>query len=109
MSQSSSVESPGEVVVEIVDLEEYGKSNRKPPKAKQYRIRIDKVQYVVDVSSMTGRQLLTRAGKTPVERFTISQKFHGGQAQRIDFDEVVDFTAQGVERFMTLPLDQGEG
>lgn len=96
-------------VVEIVDLEEYGRSNRKPPPAKRYRIRIDKQHYVVDVPSMTGRQLLLLAGKTPPDRWTISQKFHGGRTQPIGLDDAVDFTAPGVERFMTLPLDQNEG
>jgi hypothetical protein len=39
----------------------------------------------------------------------ISQKLRGGQTKRIDLDERVDFTTPGVERFMTLPLDQTEG
>ena len=51
-----------------------------------------------------------------VERFrlsechsSISQKLHGGQVKTIGLDEVADFTCPGVERFMTLPLDQTEG
>jgi hypothetical protein len=96
-------------LVEIVDVEEFGRSNRKPPRAKRYRIRIDKHHYVVEVSYMTGRELLVLAGRTPPERWTISQKFHGGHTKPIGLDDVVDFTTHGVERFMTLPLDQNEG
>ncbi|HEX8139491.1 MAG TPA: multiubiquitin domain-containing protein [Pyrinomonadaceae bacterium] len=98
-----------EVLDEVVDLEEYAKSNRKPPRARQYRIRIDKQHYVVDVSEMTGRQLLYLAGKNPPEQYKIHQKLHGGQAKQIGLDEKADFMTQGVERFMTLPLDQTEG
>jgi hypothetical protein len=94
---------------EIVDLEEYARSGRKPPRARRYRIRIDKQHYTVETSTMTGRELLTLAGKTPVTRYMISQKLRGGEARRVGYDERVDFTTPGLERFMTLPLDQTEG
>lgn len=98
-----------ELVDEVVDLEEYAKSDRKPPRARRYRIRIDKQHYEVSVLAMTGRELLNLAGKTPATNYMISQKLRGGQAKRIGLDEKVDFTTPGVERFMTLPLDQTEG
>ena len=109
MSEFHSVEAQDAGVVELVDVEEFGKAGRKPPKARRYRIRIDKERYIVDVPEMTGRELLVLAGKTPPERFTISQKLLGGQTQTIGLDDVADFTKPGVERFMTLPLDQTEG
>jgi len=98
-----------EDVVDLVDVEECGKAKRRPPKARRYRIRIDRERYVVEVPSMMGRELLVLAGKTPPERYTISQKLHGGQTRTIGLDDVADFTEPGVERFMTLPLDQTEG
>lgn len=94
---------------EIVDLEEFAKSNRKPPKAKSYKIHIDKQQHVVNVSAMTGRELLNLAGKVPATNYMISQKFRTGEAKKIGLDEKADFTTPGVERFMTLPLDQTDG
>ncbi len=94
---------------EIIDLEEYAKAGRKPPQAQRYRIRIDKQHSVVSVSFMTGRELLNLAGKTPATNYMISQKLRGGEARRIGLDEKADFTTPGVERFMTLPLDQTEG
>lgn len=96
-------------VDEIIDLEEYAKAGRKPPRARRYRIRIDKQQYVVEVPTMTGRELLNLAGKTPATNYMISQKLHGGEVKKIGYDEKVDFTTQGVEKFMTLPLDQTDG
>ncbi len=94
---------------EIIDLEEYAKANRHPPKANRYRIRIDKQQYVVEVPFLTGRQLLQLAQKTPPERYRIYQKLSSGHKENIGLDEKADFTRPGVERFMTLPLDQTEG
>jgi hypothetical protein len=94
---------------DIVDIEDYAKQDRQPPKAARYRIRIDKDKHVVDVPRMTGRQLLELAGKTPPERFKISEKIKGGPPVPIGLDEYADFTKKGVERFRTLPLDQTEG
>lgn len=96
-------------LLEEIEIEEFGKKNHRPPRAKRYVIRIDKVKFTVLVSHMTGRELLKLAGKTPPEKYSISQKMHGGQVKPIALDEDVDFTRPGVERFMTLPLDQTEG
>lgn len=94
---------------EVIDLEALAKSGHKPPQARRYKIRIDRQHYVVNVPRMTGRQLLELAGKTPMTAYMISQKFSHGEAKKIGLDEVADFTTPGVERFMTLPLDQTEG
>jgi len=98
-----------EDLLEVVEIEEWGKRNECPPRARSYVIRIDKVKYTVKVPRMTGRELLKLAGKVPPEKFSISQKMHGGQVKTIGLDDVADFTCPGVERFMTLPLDQTEG
>lgn len=93
---------------ELVDVEEYGKRGEKPPKARRYRIRIDKTHHEIEQSSMTGSQILAIAGKTPTSHF-LDQKVHGGTIQRIEPGDVVDFTQQGIERFMTLPRSETEG
>jgi hypothetical protein len=95
--------------LDLVEVEEFGKRNEKPPRAKKYIIRIEKVKHTVPVPRMTGRELLELAGKRPPERYTIAQKLHGGQSKTIGLGEDADFTTRGVERFMTLPLDQTEG
>lgn len=94
---------------DVVDIEEFAKANKKPPKAKAYRIRIDKTRYVVHVDHMTGRQLLELAGKS-VDRYKIYQQISGGgQPQPIGLNQTVDFTAPGIERFKTLPIDSTDG
>lgn len=92
---------------EVVDVEEHFAAKREVPKAKKYRIRIDKDQYVVDVSEMNGRQILALAGKTP-DKFLLRQKLHSG-VEEVKPDQVVSFVTAGVERFMTIPNEVTEG
>jgi hypothetical protein len=94
---------------DVVDLEQYTCEGHRPPRAPRYRIRIDRQYYIVAAPSLTARELLQLAGKTPSEQYMLSQKLRGGETKRIALDARVDFTTPGVERFMTLPLDQTEG
>jgi hypothetical protein len=103
------LENAVEELLEVIEIEEWGKRNERPPRAKRYVIRIDKVKYTVDVPQMSGLDLLKLAGKVPPEKFTLSQKMHGGHVKTIGLDEIAEFTCPGIERFMTLPLDQTEG
>lgn len=93
---------------EVVDLEQYAKEGRTPPRCQRYRIRIDRERYVVHEPCLTGREILALAGKKPAE-FQLFQKFRGGEMEQVLPDTKVDFTRPGVERFVTLPLDQTEG
>lgn len=95
--------------VVVVDLEEYAKAGKKIPESEHFRIRIDKDKYDVAVPMMTGRQLLTLAGKNPPEGYSIFQRVAGGQTIKIELEHKVDFRTPGIERFMTIPLDQTEG
>ena len=91
-----------------IDIEEFAKSNKPVPKGKRYKIKVDREKYVTDQESLTGREILALAGKTPHSRYQLNQKSKG-TVKKINYDEVVDFTLPGIERFMTLPLDQTEG
>ena len=75
----------------------------------EYHIKIDKQSYEVSTRYITGREILTLAKKIPPEQFELRQKMHGGTTKKIGLDETVDLADPGVERFMTLPLDQQEG
>jgi hypothetical protein len=93
---------------EIIDLEDFAKGGKKPPKAKKYRIRIDKAKYDVDVPGLTGTGILALAGKTP-ESHLLSQKRHGGAVVPVGAAEYIDFTTPGIERFQTIARDPTEG
>jgi hypothetical protein len=96
--------------VEELDIEEFSKVHGgKPPKAKRYRIRIDREKYTVEVPEMNGRQILELAKKLPPENWLLNQKLKGGHVKPIGLTDVVDFRTPGIERFMTLPKDQNEG
>ena len=99
-----------EQLEELIDIEEFSKEHPdKPPKAKRYRIRVDKIHITVEVPSLPGRKILELAGKTPPDRWMLTQIFRHGKFKPIGLDDVVDFTEPGVERFTTLPKDQTEG
>ena len=74
-----------------------------------YKVQIDKGFFEAPVSRMTGRELLELADKKPAERYAIYLKVKGAQPDRIDLGEKIDLARPGVERFVTLPLDQTEG
>lgn len=93
---------------ELIDLEEYAKAGKKPPRARRYRIRIDRDFKEIAAPGLTGRQILALVGKTP-ETHMLSQKPRGGQSVPVPPDQYVDFTAPGIERFQTLALDPTEG
>ncbi len=93
---------------ELEDLEVCTREGRAPRCVRRYRIRIDREQYVVHVTYMTGQQLLEVSGKCDVKRWKIFQKLKG-QMVEIGLNESVSFTEPGIEKFKTLPLDQTEG
>ncbi len=97
-----------ELLIEIIEIEVFAKEGKTPPHGHKYKIKIDKQHYTVSISTMTGRELLTLAGKTPVEKWLLQQKIKG-HVHKVGLDEVVDFTRPGVERFMTIPNEVTEG
>lgn len=93
----------------IIDVEEFARSNKPIPKGKKYLIKVDREKYRTDQECLTGREILLLAGKTPFTKFQLNQKLRKGVVKKVSYDEKVDLTTCGVERFMTLPLDQTEG
>lgn len=94
--------------LELLDVEEYARAGKEKPKARRYRIRIDRAHYETSNPNPTGREILALAGKTP-ETHLLSQKVTGGAPVTIEPDQKVDLRAKGVERFMTVPREATEG
>jgi len=99
----------GDQSAEPIDIEAFARKGERPPKAAKYRIRVDKTVLVVDGPTITGRQILELANRTPPERYRLDQKLRGGETRKIELDTIVDLTTPGLERFMSIPLDQTEG
>lgn len=99
-----------ELVVDVIDLEEFtSRDLGRKPKARAYKIRVDKQIFQVDEPEMAGREILALANKVPVEGYRLKQKLHSGEMQTLELDTRVDFRAPGVERFVTLKLENTEG
>lgn len=94
--------------VQVIDVEEFVKAGKPVPKAKTYRIRIDRDKYDWPNETITGADLLRLAQKDS-SRFMVVQRLRGGSTKKVELSEAVDLTSAGVERFSTLPLDQIEG
>jgi hypothetical protein len=93
---------------DVIDLEEYAKKNEKPPKARGYRIRVNKVSIVLDDPNPTREEILEKAGLIPTSAWTLRLKIQNGH-ELIEPGQTVDLTRPGVEKFKALPKDQTEG
>jgi len=91
-----------EDLAELVVLAEYAARKQHPPRAKAYKLEIDRIEKVVHVHDMTGRQILGLVDKYP-EAWCLQMKLHGGQRVRIEPDQRVEFCAHHIERFETSP------
>jgi hypothetical protein len=92
-----------------INVEQYAKEGKEVPKEHVYIIIVDRQNYKVEQECMTGKEILMLAGKLPPERFQLNERFKGGKVVKIGYDQTVCFTEPGVEKFMTIPLDQTEG
>jgi hypothetical protein len=93
---------------DIIELEEYAKAGKPAPKAKRYRIRVDKERFVVEQPTITGKETLALVQKTP-QSHQLYLHIRGGQTRIVQPGESVDLTAPGVERFTTLKIENTEG
>ncbi|MBL0269439.1 MAG: multiubiquitin domain-containing protein [Chitinophagaceae bacterium] len=91
--------------IEVIDLQEYAKTDRKVPVGKQYQTLVDQVLVVFNKEKVTGREVLIKAGKKPPECFSLYIKRKGCEPDRISLDELVDLTSPGVEIFSLNPGD----
>jgi hypothetical protein len=95
-------ECDGEIIVDdVVDIEIYVREKKRVPLARAYRIRIDKDYYTVEQPSLTARELLVLAGKSPPEKYVLRQ-IVDGRPIKLELEDVVDFRAPGVEKFKTM-------
>lgn len=97
-----------EELIEEIEIEVFVREGKEIPHARRYRIRVDRHQYVVHSHTITGREILALAGKTP-ETYKLYQHKKGHQPEQIAPEHVVDLRADRVERFTTMPKDTTEG
>lgn len=71
-------------------------------KVKIYKVKIDGEKHSFDDPKVTGTQLLTKAGKHPLDEYLIFQRLKNGQFEEIRLEESVDLTQSGLERFKSF-------
>lgn len=94
---------------DVIDVALFNKEGKAIPKGLRYKIIVDRTDIIVDKECLTGAEILVLAGKSDYMRFQLNQRLKGGKVNKIDYEQIVCFTQPGVEKFMTIPLDQTEG
>lgn len=87
----------------IIDIEVFAHEDRKPPEGKRYRVKIGDHYYIFDHHTVTGLQLLEKAGQVPPECHTLYQHFRNGDFRRIGLHDKVNLAEHGVEHFVVKP------
>jgi hypothetical protein len=88
---------------EIIDIEIYTNEGKEPPLGKHYKVKIDGKYYIFHHHIVTGKELLEKAGKIPVECHSLYQKLKNCDFNKISLDEKVDLIKPGVEHFVVKP------
>jgi hypothetical protein len=91
------------------DLQKGSENTTGSKKEIQYSVMVDREKIEFDTECATGRDILTRANKLPVERFQLNVRLKGGKVEKVGYETSFCFTNPGLEKFMTIPLDQTEG
>jgi hypothetical protein len=96
--------------VELVDIEEYGKTCKEVPPAKHYRIKVDKNYHIVTSPYISGKSLIELEHKQPVQNWD-AYKFYSNQPKpkKVGHDEIVDLTEKCLVRFVLQPREQKDG
>jgi hypothetical protein len=91
-----------EIIEEIVEIEVYGKSGREPPRARAYRVRVDKEHLEFHEEWVTGREILEKAKRVPPEKYILREIFSNAPPEKIELDQRVHLRRHGVEKFRTM-------
>lgn len=88
---------------EVIDLEAYSKADKKPPLGKKYKVKIDDEYYIFDHHIVTGKEILEKAGKVPVECHSLYKKLKHCDFEKVDLKEKIDLAEHGIEHFVVKP------
>ena len=75
-----------------IDIELYVKEGKKVPHGTEYsyKFKVDKQHFVVESHLISGREILTLAGKLPPANYRIDQKMKGGSKKKIELEDIVN-------------------
>lgn len=96
-------------IEEIIIVEDFSKENRPIPRAKGYKVRVDKDHLVFHEEYVTGRQILEKAGRLPPEKYILREVCVNGSLEKIGLDERVHLRKHGLEKFRTMLKSASDG
>ena len=99
----------GVVILDIVDIEEYGREGRPVPHAHRYKYRVNKQHFEVEHPEITGARILEKAGLVPVDQYRLRMKCRHGPPEEIKPDQTVHLRDHGIERFIAQPKEVQDG
>lgn len=113
---SAHVNTHGKQVVITIDIADHCRHEQPHPQPDPgqevvYVLTIDGTKHKMSNPNPTGRELLALVGKTPQTHQLNQQQRVAGKPKvtRVKPTDTVDLTTWGIEKFMTLPLDNTEG
>lgn len=93
---------------EPIDVETLLKAGLPIPSSNKYLVKIDGKKVIISQFGPTGKELLAAVNKDAT-KFELIQKFTLGRTEKVEINERVDLRVCGVEKFVTIPLDQTNG
>jgi hypothetical protein len=95
-----------EGTIEVIVIEIYAKEDRTPPEGKHYEVLVDGKPYKFHHHHVTGKEILEKAGKTPIECFTLFEKRKHCEYEKVEPEQKVNLARHGVEHFKTEPPER---
>jgi hypothetical protein len=86
---------------QVIDAEAFTKEGKNLPAKGTFKIKVNEVSLFFEHPAVTGKQILLKAGFTPVECYILYQKLKGCEFEKIGLDELVNLARPGIERFVT--------
>jgi|CXWL01.1.fsa_nt_gi hypothetical protein len=68
-----------------------------------YKVKVDNIEIEFTRSTVLGEEILKKAGRIPVECFSLYEKLKGCDFEKISLHEKVDLSRPGIEHFVTKP------
>lgn len=86
--------------LEIVVIEEYVREGRPVPRARKYKYRVNKKEFISESEEITREQVLERAGFTPVADYRLRLKRRYGPPEEIKPGTILHLRLHEIERFV---------
>ena len=99
----------GEVILDLVDIEEFVLAGKPIPRAHRYKYRVNKAHYISETPELTCEEILERAGLVPTAQYRLRLKRLHSSPEVIEPGQKVHLRDHEVERFIAQPKEVQDG